>query len=94
MKTFVLVSALITGSLAAAGSANAVPTERGRAVQIDHVASESSDLTERQRAADNHPKQTANAGKGGSTVCMFTQDVRLLDTPQSSNPACRTGAPS
>lgn len=45
-----------------------------------------------------HPKQTASVGSGASTVCVFTPDIRLIETPplkeRNNASKCRTGAPS
>ena len=51
-----------------------------------------------QEKAGEHLSAGADAAKGMNTVCMFAQDVRLLDAPpikpNTNNPTCRTGAPS
>jgi hypothetical protein len=99
VRRLILVSVLVAGQAAIAGDALAVPAGRERAVQIDHVAIEPAETTDRERAAHGHAGQTADVAKGASTVCMFTQDVRLRDaTPpkQGTDKAanCRIGAPS
>lgn len=44
------------------------------------------------------PKQTASIGNGATTVCMFTPDIRLIDTPplkpRNGTSNCSKGAPS